>query len=214
MPRPYGRSFVFNDVGAWHAKPVLAGIGSPTFFHGPSRSRLQVHHPPSVLGSGPNWSPRVFSGRLLQLDRWGYSGIRHAIPDSPAPGRYQVPVLTRKAGSDLVPNNKRTQFPNRHRTASSARRGVRLCRAALHLWCKVSYCSSSGTTPQATEKETLRYKRKAARHSRTPRQSALPVVTRADIHTLADSIFSSKDEPEDGGWGFLRSWGSFLVFWF
>ena len=28
------------------------------------------------------------------------------------------------------------------------------------------------------------------------------------------SIFSSKDEPEDGGWGFLRSWGSFLVFWF
>ena len=29
-----------------------------------------------------------------------------------------------------------------------------------------------------------------------------------------DSIFSSKDEPEDGGWGFLRSWGSFLVFWF
>ena len=29
-----------------------------------------------------------------------------------------------------------------------------------------------------------------------------------------ESIFSSKDEPEDGGWGFLRSWGSFLVFWF
>ncbi len=29
-----------------------------------------------------------------------------------------------------------------------------------------------------------------------------------------NSIFSSKDEPEDGGWGFLRSWGSFLVFWF
>ena len=29
-----------------------------------------------------------------------------------------------------------------------------------------------------------------------------------------DSIFSSKDEPKDGGWGFLRSWGSFLVFWF
>ena len=28
------------------------------------------------------------------------------------------------------------------------------------------------------------------------------------------SIFSSKDEPEDGGWGFLRSWGSFLVFGF
>ena len=23
MPRPYGRSCVFNDVGAWHAKPVL-----------------------------------------------------------------------------------------------------------------------------------------------------------------------------------------------
>ena len=29
-----------------------------------------------------------------------------------------------------------------------------------------------------------------------------------------ESIFSSKDEPEDGGWGFLSSWGSFLVFWF
>ena len=32
--------------------------------------------------------------------------------------------------------------------------------------------------------------------------------------TGAGSIFSSKDEPKDGGWGFLRSWGSFLVFWF
>ena len=31
---------------------------------------------------------------------------------------------------------------------------------------------------------------------------------------FVESIFSSKDEPEDGGWGFLRSWGSFLVFWF
>ena len=31
---------------------------------------------------------------------------------------------------------------------------------------------------------------------------------------VEDSIFSSKDEPEDGGWGFLRSWGSFLVFGF
>ena len=31
---------------------------------------------------------------------------------------------------------------------------------------------------------------------------------------VSRSIFSSKDEPEDGGWGFLSSWGSFLVFWF
>ena len=26
------------------------------------------------------------------------------------------------------------------------------------------------------------------------------------------SIFSSKDEPEDGGWGFLSRWGSFRAF--
>ena len=30
---------------------------------------------------------------------------------------------------------------------------------------------------------------------------------------LGLSIFQSKNEPEDGGWGFLRSWSSFLVFW-
>ena len=35
-----------------------------------------------------------------------------------------------------------------------------------------------------------------------------------EASTRPVSIFSSKDEPEDGGWGFLRSWGSFLVFWF
>ena len=35
-----------------------------------------------------------------------------------------------------------------------------------------------------------------------------------DVEVVDYSIFSSKDEPEDGGWGFLRSWGSFLVFWF
>ena len=33
-------------------------------------------------------------------------------------------------------------------------------------------------------------------------------------NSASQSIFSSKDEPEDGGWGFLSSWGSFLVFWF
>ncbi len=27
-----------------------------------------------------------------------------------------------------------------------------------------------------------------------------------------ESIFSSKDEPEDGGWGFLSRWGSFRAF--
>ena len=37
----------------------------------------------------------------------------------------------------------------------------------------------------------------------------------AELDTrVGPSIFSSKDEPEDGGWGFLSSWGSFLVFWF
>jgi hypothetical protein len=30
--------------------------------------------------------------------------------------------------------------------------------------------------------------------------------------TRMGSIFSSKDEPEDGGWGFLSRWGSFRAF--
>ena len=33
-----------------------------------------------------------------------------------------------------------------------------------------------------------------------------------DIGQLSQSIFSSKDEPEDGGWGFLSRWGSFRAF--
>ncbi len=33
-----------------------------------------------------------------------------------------------------------------------------------------------------------------------------------DTHHAAFSIFSSKDEPEDGGWGFLSRWGSFRAF--
>ncbi len=39
-------------------------------------------------------------------------------------------------------------------------------------------------------------------------------LSKLDTLCRQASIFSSKDEPEDGGWGFLRSWGSFLVFWF
>ncbi len=35
MPRPYGRSFVFNDVGAWHAKPVLPELDCRHFFTAP-----------------------------------------------------------------------------------------------------------------------------------------------------------------------------------
>ena len=35
MPRPYGRSFVFNDVGAWHAKPVLPELDPRHFFTAP-----------------------------------------------------------------------------------------------------------------------------------------------------------------------------------
>ena len=31
-------------------------------------------------------------------------------------------------------------------------------------------------------------------------------------YSLYISIFSSKDEPEDGGWGFLSRWGSFRAF--
>ena len=33
MPRPYGRSFVFTDVGAWHAKPVLPELDPRHFSH-------------------------------------------------------------------------------------------------------------------------------------------------------------------------------------
>ncbi len=42
-----------------------------------------------------------------------------------------------------------------------------------------------------------------------------PTATRTFIYSanlVIYSIFSSKDEPEDGGWGFLSRWGSFLVF--
>ena len=46
----------------------------------------------------------------------------------------------------------------------------------------------------------------------TPQDRRFPTIKR--LPPTALSIFSSKDEPEDGGWGFLRSWGSFLVFGF
>ena len=54
MPRPYGRSFVFNDVGAWHAKPVLPELDPRR----PLSKRL-----PAVATTAPSRS-RLLGGRF------------------------------------------------------------------------------------------------------------------------------------------------------
>ncbi len=59
MPRPYGRSFVFNDVGAWHAKPVLPELDPRHFFTAPETSGGVVAALESQAIPAADWCARA-----------------------------------------------------------------------------------------------------------------------------------------------------------
>ncbi len=164
--------------------------------------------------------PARLGAYVRRWERWARSGLAGCVGDAQAPSNARLRFSTGRwgqAGGSCKSRQRRTRDDQPPRPDAYLGR-----RHSRGHWCeKLRFlpfrdgevteknrqggayglvgCGCDGFGPRGRKAEYLH---------------RLPPGHKPDCRKLQFlvSIFSSKDEPEDGGWGFLSRWGSFRAF--